>query len=103
MLASFRHKYATVLYREHRVCIAGRYTLIPHAPMFETLVESKPQRQKSVGQSVVSIILHVVIIALVVVVTAKAGQQDRKEQRQEEIKFVEAPKNEPPPPEPEPA
>jgi protein TonB len=71
--------------------------------MFENLVESKPQRQRSLAQSVVSILLHALVIALVVVVTAKAGQQERKEVREEDIKFVEAPKNEPPPPEPEPA
>jgi protein TonB len=71
--------------------------------MFENLLESKPQKQRSLAQSVVSIIVHAVVIALVVTVTAKAGQQDRQEQRAEDIKFVEAPKNEPPPPEPEPA
>lgn len=71
--------------------------------MFETLVESKPQKPKSLGQTVVSIILHGVIIAAVVAVTANAGRAAKKETRQEDIKFVEAPKNEPPPPEPEPA
>src|SRR5918912_1091500 len=101
MFASSRHKPPGVLYREHRRCIGGCHTLIPLTLMFETLVESKPKRQKSVAQSVVSIILHAVIIALVVVVTARAGQQTKKENRQEEIKFVEQQKSEPPPP-PEP-
>ena len=69
--------------------------------MFNNLIESKPTKQGSVGQSLTSIILHGGLIALMVVVTANAGIQKDEKAEQEDIQFMEAPKNEPPPPEPE--
>lgn len=70
--------------------------------MFNVLIESKPKKQRSLGSSTFSIVLHAVIIMLVVWATASAGVEEIKN-RVEEIKFIEMPKNEPPPPEPEPA
>jgi protein TonB len=68
--------------------------------MFNTLIESKPQRQKGVGGTAFSVVLHAVLIAAIVAVTANAGQQMREERREEDVNFVEV-KKEPPPPEPE--
>lgn len=69
--------------------------------MFNTLIESKPQKQRSLGQTIVSMIVHGAIIVGAVVVTANAGAKTLEKAKQEDIKFMEAPKNEPPPPEPE--
>jgi protein TonB len=69
--------------------------------MFTTLIESKPQRTKSVGQTVVSLTVHGAIIAALIAVTATAGAKTLEKAKQEDIKFMQAPKNEPPPPEPE--
>jgi periplasmic protein TonB len=69
--------------------------------MFNNLIESQPTKQGSVGQSITSIILHGGLIALMVVVTANAGIQQDEKAAQEDIQFMEAPKNEPPPPEPD--
>jgi len=69
--------------------------------MFNNLIESKPNRPKSLGQSIVSVVLHVGLIAGIVAVTANAGQEENDKVREEELNFVDAPKNEPPPPEPE--
>lgn len=69
--------------------------------MFNTLIESKPQKDRSVAQTVVSVVVHTAIIAAVVAVTATAGVQELEKAQQEDVQFMEAPKNEPPPPEPE--
>jgi protein TonB len=71
--------------------------------MFQTLIESKPQKQRNVGGSLVSLIVHGALIAGAVFVTANVGAEAVEKAKQEDIKFMEAPKNEPPPPEPEPA
>jgi protein TonB len=67
--------------------------------MFNNLIESKRKKDRSVGGTLASGILHAVIIVLVVVVTANAGQKMVEEHRQEDLKFVEVKK--PPPPKPE--
>lgn len=69
--------------------------------MFNNLIESKRKRQRSVGGTVASFILHGGLIALVVVATANAATQ-QEETKEEKVDFVEIPKDEPPPPEPEP-
>jgi protein TonB len=66
--------------------------------MFNTLIESKPKKQRSTGGTVFSVVFHVVIGALLVYATQQAGQAMTKE-KTEEVKFVEVPKDEPPPPE----
>lgn len=68
--------------------------------MFTNLIESKRKREKSVGGTAFSVVLHAVLIGLFAVVTANAGIKEVKERRQEDVKFVEV-KKEPPPPEPE--
>jgi protein TonB len=71
--------------------------------MFDNLIESKPRKQKNAGITMTSLILHIGIISLAVYATASAGVASEKA-RQENIKFVEVPKQvevkkeEPPPP-----
>ena len=67
--------------------------------MLNNLLESKPKKQRSPGATAFSIIFHSVLIAAAVYATANAAIQNEKP-KQEEVKFVETPK-EPPPPEPE--
>jgi protein TonB len=70
--------------------------------MFNNLIESKPQKSRSFGGSLLSLIVHGAIIAGAVAITANAGAKTLDKAKQEDIQFMEAPKNEPPPPEPEP-
>jgi protein TonB len=67
--------------------------------MLDNLLESKPKKQRSPAGAAVSIVLHSVLIAGAVYATAHAAIENEKP-KQEEVKFVETPK-EPPPPEPE--
>jgi protein TonB len=69
--------------------------------MFNNLLESKPKKEKRAGGTLVSIVLHSVLIAGAVYATANAAIQNEKP-RQEKIDFVETPKEEPPPPKDEP-
>ena len=66
--------------------------------MFNTLIESKPKKQRSAGGTAFSIVFHAVIAGLLIYATAQAGEEMTKE-KTEEVKFVEVPKDEPPPPE----
>ncbi|MBI1810018.1 MAG: TonB family protein [Gemmatimonadetes bacterium] len=68
--------------------------------MLNNLLESKPQKQKSVGGTIASGIMHVIIIAVAVQATLNAGQ--KKETREQKIDFVQVKKDEPPPPKDEP-
>lgn len=65
--------------------------------MFNTLIESKPTKQRSTGGTVFSIIFHAGIVGLLLYATAHATEELTKE-KTEEVKFVEVPKDEPPPP-----
>lgn len=68
--------------------------------MFNTLLESKPKKERSVGGSIFSVVLHSVLIAAAIFGTLHAKEEMEKP-KEEKVEFVEAPKNEPPPPEPE--
>jgi protein TonB len=67
--------------------------------MLNNLLESKPKKQRSPGATAFSVVFHSVLIAAAVYATANAAIENEKP-KQEEVKFVETPK-EPPPPEPE--
>jgi protein TonB len=69
--------------------------------MFNNLLESKPKKERRAGGTMVSIILHSILIAGAVYATANAAIQNEKP-RQEKIDFVETPKEEAPPPKDEP-
>ena len=69
--------------------------------MFNQLLESKPKKERSLGGTVTSVVLHAVLIAGAVYGTLHAKEEMEKP-KQEEVKFVEVEtKKEPPPPEPE--
>lgn len=69
--------------------------------MFNNLIESKPQKQKSLGASVFSTVFHLAIIGGSIFATANAGMEQEEEVVQA-IDFVEVKKDEPPPPDEEP-
>jgi protein TonB len=64
--------------------------------LLNNLLESKPQKQRTTGGMIFSIVWHAVVIALAVKATMNAAQ--KKEKRDEKIDFVEVKKDEPPPP-----
>ncbi len=66
--------------------------------MFNNLIESKPQKQKSFGASVFSTVFHVAVIGASIFATANAGMEQEEEVVQK-VDFVEVKKDEPPPPE----
>ncbi|MBM4194458.1 MAG: TonB family protein [Gemmatimonadetes bacterium] len=68
--------------------------------MFNNLLESKPQKQRSTGGSVLSMVFHTVLIYLAVQATLQAHEE--KENVEESVSFVEVKKDEPPPPKPPP-
>ncbi|MBX9928294.1 MAG: energy transducer TonB [Gemmatimonadaceae bacterium] len=69
--------------------------------MFNNLLESKAQKQKSLGGSIGSIVMHVLIIWGALTATANAGAKS-DEDKEQKIDFVEVKKDEPPPPKEEP-
>ncbi len=66
--------------------------------MFNTLLESKPKTQRSVGGSFVSLVMHATLIVLAIQATLHADQP--KVQRETNVTFAEVKKDEPPPPKP---
>ncbi len=68
--------------------------------MFNNLLESKAKKQKRLGGSVASIIIHAGILFALIVVTKNSGIVNEKP-KDEKIDFVEVKKDEPKPPEPE--
>ena len=69
--------------------------------MFNNLLESKAKKQRSVGGTILSVILHTGIIAGAVYATAHAATATEKP-KEEKVEFVEMKKDEPPPPKNEP-
>jgi protein TonB len=67
--------------------------------MFKNLLESKAKKQRRLGGSLTSLLLHVGVVAALVVVTKNAGLIEEKT-KEEKLDFVEV-KDEPKPPEPE--
>ena len=65
--------------------------------MFNNLVESKRKRQRSLGGTTASFVLHIVMITAAVYATAHAAITFEKP-KQEKVDFVEMKKEEPPPP-----
>jgi protein TonB len=64
--------------------------------LLNNLLESKPQKQRTTGGMIFSVVWHAAVIALAVKATMNAAQ--KKEKREEKIDFVEVKKDEPPPP-----
>lgn len=68
--------------------------------MFNNLLESKAKKQKRLGGTITSVVVHVGILAALVVVTKNAGVIKEKITSQK-VDFVEVKKDEPKAPEPE--
>jgi protein TonB len=68
--------------------------------MFNNLLESQAKKQKRLGGSLTSIVLHAAVVIGLVVVTKNAGIVNEKP-KEEKVDFVEVKKDEPKPPEPE--
>lgn len=66
--------------------------------MFNNLIESKPQKTRSLGSTIFSVVAHAVVISLSVVATKQVGEAVAEEVMQK-VDFVEIKKDEPPPPE----
>jgi protein TonB len=69
--------------------------------MFNTLLESRPRKQRSVGGTAFSVFAHVTILTALIYVTAHAAIKNNKE-KIEKIQFAEMKKPDPPPPPKEP-
>ena len=66
--------------------------------MLNTLLESKPRKERNSGGTVFSVIFHSAILFFAVYATARAGVAKDNENREAKVRFVEM-KKEPPPPE----
>jgi protein TonB len=66
--------------------------------VFNNLLESKPQKTRSLGSTVFSLVLHAVIIGMSVLATKQVVEAAAEEVVQK-VDFVEIKKDEPPPPE----
>jgi protein TonB len=65
--------------------------------LFNTLLESKPKKEKRSGGTIASIVLHAALITGAAVATAGAAIHNEKV-KEEKVQFTQAPKPEPPPP-----
>ncbi len=70
--------------------------------MFENLIESSGKKKRSIGQSVLSLIVHGLIIAGAVKVTAVAAESASNRPIDTTMVFLKPPEATPPPPEPPP-
>ena len=64
--------------------------------MFEILVESKPKKQRSAGQLLVSLVVHVLLITGAVMATKGAAEVVRDRLQDTTLVFLEPPKAPPP-------
>jgi protein TonB len=63
------------------------------------LLESKPDKKKrSAGGTILSVVLHLSILFLAIFATARAGVRRAEKPKQENVRFVDVKKPEPPPP-----
>jgi protein TonB len=69
--------------------------------MFDNLIESKAKRKRSIGGTLFSFALHLVLIVAAVNATLSAGQKLEKA-KAEKVEFVQVKKEEPPPPKEQP-
>lgn len=65
--------------------------------MFDTLIESKPKKQRTAGQTVFSLVVHAALIAAAVKVTAGAADRADDNATDTTMVFLEAPKDIPKP------
>ena len=67
--------------------------------MFENLIESKRKKQKSLGQSITSVIIHIIVIFAAVKATSGAAETLKQVIQDTTMVFLEPPKAPEPPPE----
>jgi periplasmic protein TonB len=65
--------------------------------VFNNLIESRPQKTRSLGSTIFSLVAHTVVIGLSVVATKQVVEAAEEEEIQK-VEFVEIKKDEPPPP-----
>jgi hypothetical protein len=70
--------------------------------VFDTLIESKPKKQRTAGQTVFSLIIHGLLIAGAIKVTAGAAERLEEQLADTTMVFLTPPEATPPPPEPPP-
>lgn len=66
--------------------------------MFENLIESSPKKQRSIGQSIFSLVLHVLLIVGAVKATAGAAETLKEIMQDTTMVFLKPPEPPPPPP-----
>ena len=66
--------------------------------MFDTLIESKPKKQRTAGQTVFSLIIHGLLIAGAIKVTAGAAERLEDQLADTTMVFLTPPEATPPPP-----
>jgi len=74
------------------------FSMVELPQMMNTLLESRPRKQRSVRGTAVSVIFHSLVLFFAVYATANAGIARDNEKREQKVRFVEM-KKEPPPPE----
>ncbi len=70
--------------------------------MFDNLMESKPKKQRTVGQSVVSLLIHGLVIFAAIKATTGAAEEFKEILQDTTLVFLEPPKATPPPEPPPP-
>ena len=65
--------------------------------MMNTLLESKPRKQRSTGGTIFSVVFHSAILFFAIFATARAGITEEKENREQKVNFVRMKKAEPKP------
>jgi protein TonB len=66
--------------------------------MMNTLLESKPRKQRSTGGTIFSVAFHSALIFFAVFATARASVPDEDKTPEQKVHFVKMKKDEPPPP-----
>ena len=66
--------------------------------MMNTLLESKPRKQRSTGGTIFSVAFHSAVIFFAIFATARASVPEDTEKREQKVNFVRMKKDEPPPP-----
>jgi len=66
--------------------------------MFENLIESKPQKQRTIGQTITSAVLHVVVVYAALQATSGAAETLKEILQDTTMVFLKPPEPPPPPP-----
>src|SRR4029078_1846117 len=79
-------------------CLIKGVVFNPELPqMMNTLLESKPRKQRSTGGTIFSVLFHSGILFFAVFATARAGVARDDKDPEQKVHFVKMKKAEPPP------